>query len=90
LASRWGARRGTAHAAPPAAASAPRARSVWTIDLAHLLRRFGVAVEFTTVTLGANPAYARERFYRQHLRDDCRRVERLFQARRGSRGRAQG
>lgn len=60
-----------------------RARSVWTIDLAHLLRRFGVAVEFTTVTLGANPAYARERFYRQHLRDDCRRVERLFLVRTG-------
>ena len=56
---------------------------MWTIDLAHLLRRFGLAVEFTTVTLGANPAYARERFYREHLRRDCARVERLFQARPG-------
>ncbi|KAK9841797.1 hypothetical protein WJX81_003931 [Elliptochloris bilobata] len=53
--------------------------SIWTVDLAHLLRRFGLNVEFLTVTLGANPAYARERFYRAHLRADCARVSRLFQ-----------
>ena len=34
--------------------------SVWTIDLAHLLRRFGVEVTFCTVTLGANPDYVHE------------------------------
>ena len=50
------------------------------MDLAHLLRRFGLAVEFLTVTLGANPAYEREHFYREHLREDCARVKRLFQA----------
>lgn len=55
-------------------------RSIWTVDLAHLLRSFGLAVEFLTVTLGANPAYACEHFYREHLREDCARVKRLFQA----------
>ena len=55
------------------------ARSIWTVDLAHLLRRFGLGVEFLTVTLGANPAYARERFYRVHLHEDCVRVTRLFE-----------
>ena len=49
------------------------------MDLAHLLRRFGLGVEFLTVTLGANPAYARERFYRAHLHEDCARVTRLFE-----------
>lgn len=34
--------------------------SVWTIDLAHLLRRFGVEVTFCTVTLGANPDFVHE------------------------------
>lgn len=53
--------------------------SIWTVDLAHLLRRFGLGVEFLTVTLGANPAYARERFYRAHLHEDCARVTRLFE-----------
>ncbi len=42
-------------------------RSVWTIDLAHLLRRFGLHVALYTVTPGPNPAYADESFYLENL-----------------------
>eukprot|EP00197_Chlamydomonas_leiostraca_P005328 CAMPEP_0202860038 /NCGR_PEP_ID=MMETSP1391-20130828/1915_1 /ASSEMBLY_ACC=CAM_ASM_000867 /TAXON_ID=1034604 /ORGANISM="Chlamydomonas leiostraca, Strain SAG 11-49" /LENGTH=238 /DNA_ID=CAMNT_0049539165 /DNA_START=260 /DNA_END=972 /DNA_ORIENTATION=- len=52
--------------------------SIWTIDLAHLLRRFGLGVAFTTITLGPNPAYANESFYSASLQEDERRVSRLF------------
>ncbi|KAK9916795.1 hypothetical protein WJX75_007133 [Coccomyxa subellipsoidea] len=53
--------------------------SIWTVDLAYLLRRFGLDVEFTTITIGANPDYAKESFYREHMAEDGSRVERLFQ-----------
>ena len=55
-------------------------RSVWTIDLAHLLRSFHPLcdVAFYTVTLGANPAFREERFYRDSIEDDASRVARLF------------
>ncbi|GLC36565.1 hypothetical protein PLESTM_000460800 [Pleodorina starrii] len=52
--------------------------SIWTVDLAHLLRRFGLAVSFFTVTLGPNPAYANESFYMENMEDDERRVSQLF------------
>ena len=52
--------------------------SIWTVDLAHLLRRFGVDVRFFTITLGANPEYAAESFYRDPLADDGARVDALF------------
>ena len=52
--------------------------SIWTVDLAHLLRRFGVDVSFFTITLGANPEYAAESFYRDSLADDGARVDALF------------
>ncbi|GFR50726.1 hypothetical protein Agub_g12983 [Astrephomene gubernaculifera] len=52
--------------------------SVWTVDLAHLLRRFGLRVAFHTITLGPNPAFANESFYMEHMEDDERRVSRLF------------
>jgi hypothetical protein len=38
--------------------------SIWTVDLAHLLRRFDVDVLFLTVTIGANPKYVDETFYK--------------------------
>ena len=53
--------------------------SIWTIDLAHLLRRFRIRVEFATRMLGANPAYTDERFYADHMPQDALRVHRLFQ-----------
>lgn len=41
--------------------------SIWTVDLAHLLRHFAVDVAFLTVTVGANPNYAGESFYKVDL-----------------------
>ncbi|KAK3246418.1 hypothetical protein CYMTET_44044 [Cymbomonas tetramitiformis] len=52
--------------------------SIWTVDLAHLLRKFGVEVHFTTITVGANPDFASESFYRENMEEDGLRVERLF------------
>ena len=49
-------------------------RSVWTVDLAHLLRKFCMDVTFTTLTLGANPQYSNESFYMEHLQEDAERV----------------
>nr|ADJ94125.1 guanylyl cyclase [Hippeastrum hybrid cultivar] len=52
--------------------------SIWTVDLAYLLHKFSVNFSFFTVTLGANPNYSAETFYREQLQDDVERVERLF------------
>jgi hypothetical protein len=38
--------------------------SIWSVDLAHLLRRFSVEVQYLTVTIGANPGFAMEKFYK--------------------------
>ena len=53
-------------------------RSIWTIDLAHLLRRFGMSVVFTTITVGTNPEYADELFYAENMHADEHRVQQLF------------
>lgn len=37
------------------------------MDLAHLLRAFGLEVAFYTLMLGPNPAYAGENFYIENL-----------------------
>jgi len=42
-------------------------RSVWTIDLAHLARSFGLGVEFSSLMLGPNPQYKTAPFYMQHM-----------------------
>ncbi|KAL4452684.1 hypothetical protein ABPG75_008346 [Micractinium tetrahymenae] len=55
-------------------------RSIWTIDLAHLLAKCGAAVQMMTVTLGANQTYSGEQFYAETMQDDFRRVDGLFQA----------
>ena len=52
--------------------------SVWTIDLAHLLNAFGVRVHFFTITIGANPDFAQEKFYKDTMAEDGMRVEKLF------------
>ena len=57
-----------------------RTQSVWTIDLAHLLASFELCdVAFYTVTLGANPAFSSETFYRDSIEDDASRVRALFE-----------
>lgn len=53
--------------------------SVWTVDLAHLLARFGAVITFTTITVGINSDYAEEWFYMEHLEHDKKRVRQLFQ-----------
>ncbi|KAL2333311.1 hypothetical protein Fmac_014524 [Flemingia macrophylla] len=53
--------------------------SIWTVDLAYLLQRFSVAFSYFTVTLGANPKYCVESFYKDELPNDLVRVDMLFQ-----------
>ncbi|KDD74958.1 hypothetical protein H632_c963p1 [Helicosporidium sp. ATCC 50920] len=52
--------------------------SLWSIDLAHLLAARGARVTLSTLTLGANAAYAAQPFYSADLAADARRVARLF------------
>ena len=54
---------------------------MWTVDLAHLLRQFGMGVVFLTTMVGANPEYANELFYAENMAADEERVHILFQAR---------
>jgi hypothetical protein len=57
-----------------------KTQSVWTVDLAHLLASFELCdVAFYTVTLGANPAFSTETFYRDSIEDDASRVRALFE-----------
>ncbi|XP_058007775.1 guanylyl cyclase 1 isoform X3 [Hevea brasiliensis] len=53
--------------------------SIWTVDLAYLLQKFSVTFAYFTVTIGANPNYSAETFYKEQLPTDLVRVDRLFQ-----------
>ncbi|OVA17746.1 Guanylyl cyclase [Macleaya cordata] len=53
--------------------------SIWTVDLAYLLEKFSVRFSFFTVTVGANPDYSVETFYKEQLPNDLVRVDKLFQ-----------
>ncbi|KAL5647943.1 hypothetical protein ACJX0J_042298, partial [Zea mays] len=55
-----------------------RTTSIWTVDLAYLLNKFSISFSFCTVTLGANPQYSVESFYREQLQEDINRVDELF------------
>jgi Guanylylate cyclase len=69
----------TTHAAHPGSVYTEcKTKSVWTVDLAHLLARHGCSVLFYTLTVGANPAFASEGFYKGQLAHDRARVECLF------------
>ncbi|KAH7537477.1 hypothetical protein FEM48_Zijuj03G0097200 [Ziziphus jujuba var. spinosa] len=52
---------------------------IWTVDLAYLLHEFSISFSYYTVTLGANPNYSDETFYKEQLPKDLVRVETLFQ-----------
>lgn len=56
-----------------------RTNSIWTVDLAYLLQRFSVTFSYFTVTVGANPNYCGESFYKEELPNDLERVDMLFQ-----------
>ncbi|KAM3355565.1 guanylyl cyclase 1 isoform X1 [Capsicum galapagoense] len=53
--------------------------SIWTVDLAYLLQKFSVNFFYFTVTLGANPSFSVETFYKEQLPNDLVRVDMLFQ-----------
>nr|XP_025123049.1 protein GUCD1 isoform X4 [Bubalus bubalis] len=53
-------------------------RSIWTIDLAYLMRRFGVRHRFCTQTLGVDKGYRNQSFYRKHFDTEETRVNQLF------------
>ncbi|KAL2548814.1 guanylyl cyclase 1 [Forsythia ovata] len=53
--------------------------SIWTVDLAYLLQKFSVRFSYCTVTLGANPNFYVETFYKEQLPNDLVRVNVLFQ-----------
>ncbi|EOD15687.1 hypothetical protein EMIHUDRAFT_211259 [Emiliania huxleyi CCMP1516] len=52
--------------------------SIWTVDLAFILREFGLRFRFLTATLGVDPSYSAEAFYRPTLERDAERVNTLF------------
>ena len=52
--------------------------SVWTIDIAYVLRRCGIECIFCTKTVGVDPNYLAISFYRGELHDDTERVNHLF------------
>ncbi|KAK4487848.1 hypothetical protein RD792_003584, partial [Penstemon davidsonii] len=41
--------------------------SIWTVDLAYLLQKFSVSFTYCTVTLGANPDFSVETFYKVNI-----------------------
>ncbi|PIN14450.1 Guanylate cyclase [Handroanthus impetiginosus] len=53
--------------------------SIWTVDLAYLLQKFSVSFTYCTVTLGANPDFSVETYYKDQLPKDLVRVNMLFQ-----------
>lgn len=53
-------------------------KSVWSIDLAYLLHRFGLRITFFTITKGVHPAYRKQAFYRRRFPLDTNRVVELF------------
>ncbi|CAN6568883.1 unnamed protein product [Malus baccata var. baccata] len=53
--------------------------SIWTVDLAFLLQTFSISFCYYTVTVGANPSYSGEKFYKEQLPNDLERVNNLFQ-----------
>uniref|UniRef100_A0A2N9JAZ2 Guanylyl cyclase n=1 Tax=Fagus sylvatica TaxID=28930 RepID=A0A2N9JAZ2_FAGSY len=52
--------------------------SIWTVDLAYLLHKFAVRFSFFTITVGANPNYSVETFYKEQLPNDQGRIDMLF------------
>jgi len=52
--------------------------SVWTVDLAYIMRKCGLACTFHTVMEGVREDYAEESFYKDELDEDRVRVDGLF------------
>lgn len=54
--------------------------SIWTVDLAHVLRDFNIRFRFLTAMPGVNPLYREEAFYKATIDADSARVRALFDA----------
>eukprot|EP00871_Galdieria_phlegrea_P005320 jgi/Galph1/578/GphlegSOOS_G5366.1 len=53
--------------------------SVWTIDLVHLLKKYGISLKYYTINWGARLEYKRQPFYQANFQEDHLRVKRLFE-----------
>jgi hypothetical protein len=53
--------------------------SVWTIDLANILRHFKIDCVYYTVTCGVDPGYQDETYYRDDFKAEQSRVNTLFE-----------
>lgn len=53
-------------------------KSVWTIDLANILRYYNINCVFYTITCGVDPGYKFEAYYSGNFDTEERRVNLLF------------
>lgn len=53
--------------------------SIWSIDIAYLLKYFRLQSVYYTVMKGVRPEYREQEFYRTQISDDTKRVNQLFQ-----------
>lgn len=53
-------------------------RSIWTIDLCYILSRLGIQHTFYTITMGVDPGYKKNTFYKRVLSNDEKRVNERF------------
>lgn len=53
--------------------------SIWTIDLAALLRKYNIKHKLCTITLGVDKGYSKQSFYSRRFTVDEDRVSRLFE-----------
>lgn len=56
----------------------PEGTSIWTVDLAYALHAYGARFQYLTATIGVDPAYKAEPFYKPTLDADALRVNELF------------
>lgn len=54
--------------------------SIWSIDIAYVLRGYRLDTTYFTVTKGVRPEYRKQEFYRRQLPEDTKRVNGLFQS----------
>jgi hypothetical protein len=52
--------------------------SIWTIDLAFLLRNYVEDFTYYTSFLGSRKEYQQNKFYQENFSDDEKRVNKLF------------
>ena len=52
--------------------------AVWTVDIAYLLRAFGVRFKYFTQTIGVDPALHSKVFYKSTIDQDSERIKMLF------------